>query len=164
MQLRLHNSRTRRVEDFAPADPLRTTIYLCGPTVYNYVHIGNARGPVVFGVLVRLLRHVYGAAHVVYARNVTDVDDKINAAAAESGVAIDVITRRYAAAYDEDMARLGVDAPDIVPYATAHIPQIITMCETLIAHGHAYAAQGHVLFDVSSYADYGQLSGRSPTR
>ena len=161
MQLRLHNSRTRRVEDFAPADPLRTTIYLCGPTVYNYVHIGNARGPVVFGVLVRLLRHVYGAAHVVYARNVTDVDDKINAAAAESGVAIDVITRRYAAAYDEDMARLGVDAPDIVPYATAHIPQIITMCETLIAHGHAYAAQGHVLFDVSSYADYGQLSGRS---
>jgi len=161
MQLRLHNSRTRRVEDFAPADTHRVTMYLCGPTVYNYVHIGNARGPVVFGLLVRLLRRIYGAAHVVYARNVTDVDDKINTAAAESGVAIDVITRRYAAAYDEDMGKLGVDAPDIVPYATAHIPQIVRMCETLIAGGHAYAAQGHVLFDVSSYADYGQLSGRS---
>ncbi|HST27037.1 MAG TPA: cysteine--tRNA ligase [Rudaea sp.] len=161
MQLRLHNSRTRRVEDFAPADPRRVTMYLCGPTVYNYVHIGNARGPVVFGLLVRLLRRIYGAAHVVYARNVTDVDDKINAAAFESGQSIATITQRYAAAYDEDMARLGVDAPDIVPYATAHIPQIIAMCETLIAHGHAYAAQGHVLFDVSSYADYGQLSGRS---
>ncbi|HSN00822.1 MAG TPA: cysteine--tRNA ligase [Rudaea sp.] len=161
MQLRLHNSRTRRVEDFAPADPRRVTMYLCGPTVYNYVHIGNARGPVVFGLLARLLRQMYGAPHVVYARNVTDVDDKINAAASESGVAIDVITRRYATAYDGDMDKLGVDAPDIVPYATAHIPQIVAMCETLIAGGHAYAAQGHVLFDVSSYADYGQLSGRS---
>ena len=161
MQLRLHNSRTRRLEDFAPADPRRVTMYLCGPTVYNYVHIGNARGPVVFGLLVRLLRHVYGATHVVYARNVTDVDDKINAAAAESGLPIDAITRRFAAAYDEDMGKLGVDAPDVVPYATAHIAQIVAMCETLIARSHAYAAQGHVLFDVSSYADYGQLSGRS---
>jgi cysteinyl-tRNA synthetase len=126
-------------------------MYLCGPTVYNYVHIGNARGPVVFGVLVRLLKRIYGAQHVVYARNVTDVDDKINNAAAKSGVAIDVITQRYAAAYDEDMHKLGVDEPDVVPYATQHIPQIIAMCEQLIASGHAYAAQDHVLFDVSSY-------------
>ena len=161
MQLRLHNSRTRRVEDFVPTDARRVTLYLCGPTVYNYVHIGNARGPVVFGLLVRLLRRRHGAPHVIYARNVTDVDDKINAAAAESGVPIEVITRRYAAAYDEDMAKLGVDAPDVVPYATAHIPQILAMCETLIARGHAYTAQGHVLFDVSSFPDYGQLSGRS---
>ena len=161
MQLRLHNSRNRRVEDFVPMDPRRVTMYLCGPTVYNYVHIGNARGPVVFGLLVRLLRRRYGASHLVYARNVTDVDDKINAAAAESGMPIEAITQHYAAAYDEDMAKLGVDVPDVVPYATAHIPQIIAMCEALIARGHAYAAQGHVLFDVSSFPDYGQLSGRS---
>jgi len=161
MNLRLHNTRTRRVERFVPQDPRRVTMYLCGPTVYNYVHIGNARGPVVFGLLARLLRHVYGSGHVVYARNVTDVDDKINNAAAEAGVPIDVITRRYAAAYAEDMGRLGADAPDVVPYATGHIPQIIAMCERLIAGGHAYAAEGHVLFDVSSYPDYGSLSGRS---
>jgi cysteinyl-tRNA synthetase len=161
MNLRLHNTRTHRVEDFAPQDPRRVTLYLCGPTVYNYVHIGNARGPVVFGLLVRLLKHVYGAGHVVYARNVTDVDDKINTAAAAAGVPIDVITQRYSAAYDEDIQRLGADRPDVVPYATQHIPQIIAMCERLIAGGHAYAAEGHVLFDVSSYPDYGKLSGRS---
>jgi len=161
MNLRLHNTRTHRVEDFVPQDPSRVTMYLCGPTVYNYVHIGNARGPVVFGLLVRLLKHVYGAGHVVYARNVTDVDDKINTAAAAAGVPIEVITQRYSAAYDEDIQRLGADRPDVVPYATQHIPQIIAMCERLIAGGHAYAAEGHVLFDVSSYADYGKLSGRS---
>jgi cysteinyl-tRNA synthetase len=161
MQLRLHNSRTRRVEDFTPSDPRRVTMYLCGPTVYNYVHIGNARGPVVFGLLVRLLRRIYGRDHVAFARNVTDVDDKINNAALESGQPITAITQRYAAAYEDDMVRLGVDPPDIVPYATAHIAQIVAMCETLIAAGHAYAAQGHVLFDVSSYPEYGQLSGRS---
>ena len=161
MQLRLHNSLSRRIEDFIPSDPARVTMYLCGPTVYNYVHIGNARGPVVFGVLVRLLKRIYGAEHVVYARNVTDVDDKINAAATESRVPIETITQRYAAAYRDDMAKLGVDEPDVVPYATQHIPQIILMCERLIERGHAYAAQGHVLFDVASYADYGHLSGRS---
>ncbi len=161
MRLRLHNSLTRRTEDFAPQDPSRVTMYLCGPTVYNYVHIGNARGPVVFGLLVRLLKKIYGPEHVVYARNVTDVDDKINAAAAEAGVPIDTITQRYALAYREDMTKLGVDDPDVVPHATQHIPQIIKMCERLIRDGHAYAAEGHVLFDVSSYADYGHLSGRS---
>jgi cysteinyl-tRNA synthetase len=161
MSLRLYNTLTRRIDDFAPLDSQRVTMYLCGPTVYNYVHIGNARGPVVFGLLVRLLKRIYGAQQVVYARNVTDVDDKINDAAAKSGVPIDVITQKYAAAYNEDIGKLGSDMPDVVPYATAHIPQIIAMCERLIALGHAYAAEGHVLFDVPSYAAYGHLSGRS---
>ncbi|HZP67179.1 MAG TPA: cysteine--tRNA ligase [Rudaea sp.] len=161
MQLRLHNSLTRQVEAFVPQDPRRVTMYVCGPTVYNYVHIGNARGPVVFGLLARLLRRLYGAAHVVYARNITDVDDKINEAAAQGRVPIGEITDRYARAYEADMAKLGVDPPDIVPYATQHIPQIVAMCERLIANGHAYAAEGHVLFDVTTYADYGHLSGRS---
>ena len=161
MNLRLHNSLTRRVEDFAPMDPKRVTMYLCGPTVYNYVHIGNARGPVVFGLLARLLRRIYGNDHVVFARNITDVDDKINAAAASAGVPIGAITTRFADAYAQDMAKLGVDAPDIVPHATAHIGEIIELCGTLIARGHAYAAQGHVLFDVASFPAYGQLSGRS---
>ncbi|MFI4970350.1 MAG: cysteine--tRNA ligase [Lysobacterales bacterium] len=159
MQLRLHNSLNRRTEDFVPADPRRITMYVCGPTVYNYVHIGNARPPVVFGLLARLLKRIY--PNVVYARNITDVDDKINAAAKEAGVPIDAITTRYAGAYAEDMRRLGADAPDVAPHATAHIGEIIAMCERLIASGHAYAAEGHVLFDVGSYADYGRLSGRS---
>jgi cysteinyl-tRNA synthetase len=159
MQLRLHNSLTRRTEDFVPADPDRVTMYVCGPTVYNYVHIGNARPPVVFGLLARLLRRRH--AQVVYARNVTDVDDKINAAAQQAGVPIDAITGRYATAYVEDMARLGADAPDLTPHATDHIEGIVAMCERLIAARHAYAAEGHVLFDVASFADYGRLSGRS---
>ncbi len=159
MSLRLHNTLTRRVEPFQPLDPKRVTMYLCGPTVYNYVHVGNARGPVVFDVLARLLRRHY--PEVVYARNITDVDDKINAAAREAGVPIADITDRYAAAYREDIARLGVAPPDVEPHATAHMPQIIAMIETLIATGHAYAAEGHVLFDVASYAEYGALSGRS---
>jgi len=159
MQLRLHNSLTRRTEDFAPADPSRVTMYMCGPTVYNYVHIGNARPPVVFGLLARLLRRMY--PKVVYARNITDVDDKINAAAKEAGVPIEAITGRYTEAYMEDMARLGADAPDLTPHATAHIGPIVAMCERLIAQGHAYAAEGHVLFDVASFPDYGRLSGRS---
>ena len=159
MNLRLHNSLSRRIEDFVPQDPNRVTLYCCGPTVYNYVHIGNARPAVVFALLARLLRRHYPG--VVYARNITDVDDKINAAAREAGVPISTITDRFAAAYRDDMARLGVDPPDVEPHATTHIPQIIAMCERLIAGGHAYAAQDHVLFDVSSYADYGHLSGRS---
>ncbi len=161
MTLKLHNTLTRRIEEFVPQDPRRVTMYLCGPTVYNYVHIGNARGPVVFGLLVRLLKRRYGAEHVVFARNITDVDDKINAAAAELKVPIDVITTRYAAAYAEDMKKLGVELPDVVPYATQHIAPIIAMCGKLIAQGNAYAAEGHVLFDISSYPKYGHLSGRS---
>ncbi len=159
MSLRLHNSLTRRVEPFIAQDSQRVTMYVCGPTVYNYVHIGNARPPVVFGLLARLLRRQY--PRVVYARNITDVDDKINAAAQAAGVPIATISERFARAYHDDMALLGVDPPDLVPHATAHIGEIIAMCERLIATGHAYVAEGHVLFDVASYPDYGQLSGRS---
>ncbi|HVC16788.1 MAG TPA: cysteine--tRNA ligase [Rhodanobacter sp.] len=158
MPISLYNSLSRRTEPFTPLDPHRVTVYLCGPTVYNYVHIGNARGPVVFDVLVRLLRRHY--PRVVYARNITDVDDKINAAAQAQGVAIDIITDRFAQAYREDMAGLDIAVPDIEPHATAHIAPIIAMIETLIAGGHAYAAEGHVLFDVDSYPAYGALSGR----
>ncbi|GLQ46790.1 cysteine--tRNA ligase [Dyella lipolytica] len=158
MPISLYNSLSRRLEPFAPLDPNRVTVYLCGPTVYSYVHIGNARGPVVFDVLVKLLRRHH--PRVVYARNITDVDDKINAASLEQGVPIGTITGRFSQAYKEDMAGLGISPPDIEPYATAHIGQIITMIETLIASEHAYAAEGHVLFDVGSYPAYGALSGR----
>ncbi|MBB1471589.1 cysteine--tRNA ligase [Luteimonas sp. MC1782] len=158
MTLRLFNSLTRRVEDFQPEDPARTTMYVCGPTVYNYVHIGNARGPVVFDVLARLLRRRFG--RLDYARNITDVDDKINAAAAEQGVPISAITDRFAVAYREDMAALGVAPPDIEPEATRHIPQIIAMVERLVAAGNAYAVEGHVLFAVASFEAYGKLSRR----
>ncbi|HEY5805308.1 MAG TPA: cysteine--tRNA ligase [Lysobacter sp.] len=160
MSLHLFNSLTRRVEPFVPLDPARPTMYVCGPTVYNFVHIGNARGPVVFGVLADLLRRRFGA--LAYARNITDVDDKINNAAREQGVPISAITSRFAAAYREDMAALGVKAPDLEPEATAHIGQIITMIERLIEVGHAYAAEGHALFSVASYPDYGKLSRRDP--
>lgn len=160
MSLRLHNNLTRRVEPFAPLDPSSPTLYVCGPTVYNYAHIGNARGPVVFDVLAALLRRRYGA--VRYARNITDVDDKINAAAQAQGVPISTITDRFAAIYRQDMAALGVVPPDIEPEATAHIPQIVAMIEQLIASAHAYAAEGHVLFAVASFADYGKLSRRDP--
>ncbi len=163
MSLHLYNSLTRRVEPFAPLDPDSPTMYLCGPTVYNYVHIGNARGPVVFGVLAALLRRRYGG--LKYARNITDVDDKINAAAKALGVPISTITDQYAAAYREDMAMLGVSgdfAPDIEPAATAHIPQMIAMIQRLIDQGHAYAAEGHVLFAVDTFAEYGKLSRRDP--
>ena len=163
MSLRLYNTLSRQTEPFAPLDPACPTLYVCGPTVYNYVHIGNARGPVVFGVLANLLRRRYG--NLRYARNITDVDDKINAAAREQGVAISVITERFADAYRADMAALGVSgsfAPDIEPTATGHIPQMIAMCEQLIANGHAYAAEGHVLFSVASFKEYGKLSRRDP--
>ncbi len=161
MALRLHNTLTRRVEPFAPLDPVAgPTMYLCGPTVYNYVHIGNARGPVVFDVLAALLRRRYGALR--YARNITDVDDKINAAAREAGVPIATITERYTAVYLEEMAALGVQPQSLQPKATEHIPQIIAMIQRLIQSGHAYAADGHVLFSVGSYPGYGKLSRQSP--
>lgn len=159
MSLHLYNNLHRRLEAFTPADPARVTVYLCGPTVYNYVHIGNARGPVVFDVLIKLLRRNF--AKVTYARNITDVDDKINAAAKALSVPISAITEKYTAIYRADMAALGIQAPDIEPHATDHIPHIIAMIERLIAAGHAYAAEGHVLFAVDSYAEYGQLSRRS---
>ena len=158
MPLHLFNSLTRQMEPFAPLDPACPTMYVCGPTVYNYVHIGNARGPVVFGVLADLLRRRFGA--LKYARNITDVDDKINAAARDQGVPISAITDRFAAAYREDMAALGIAPPDIEPAATAHIGDIVAMIERLIDTGHAYAAEGHVLFAVGSYDGYGKLSRR----
>ncbi|HEX5663566.1 MAG TPA: cysteine--tRNA ligase [Xanthomonadaceae bacterium] len=160
MSLHLYNTLTRRVEPFAPLDPACPTMYVCGPTVYNYVHIGNARPYTVFGVLADLLRRRYGA--LKYARNITDVDDKINAAAREQGVPISAITDRFAAAYREDMAALGIAAPDVEPAATAHIAPIIAMIERLIASGHAYAAEGHVLFAIDSFEGYGKLSRRDP--
>ncbi len=134
-------------------------MYVCGPTVYNYVHIGNARPAVVFGLLACLLRRLYPG--LVYARNITDVDDKINTAAASQGVPISQISERFTLAYLEDMAALGVEPPDVAPKATAHIDHIIELCHRLIEAGHAYVAEHHVLFDVASYPDYGHLSRRS---
>ncbi|MDB6162616.1 MAG: cysteinyl-tRNA synthetase [Xanthomonadaceae bacterium] len=160
MSLHLYNSLTRRLEPFVPLDASCPTMYLCGPTVYNYVHIGNARGPVVFGVLADVLRRRHGGLR--YARNITDVDDKINAAARELGTPISTITDRFTAAYRDDMAALGVATPDLEPAATAHIAQIVSMIERLIETGHAYAAEAHVLFAVSSFPDYGKLSRRDP--
>lgn len=159
MALQIYNTLTRQIEPFVPADPNRVTMYLCGPTVYNYAHIGNARPAVVCDVLYRLLQRLY--PKVVYARNITDVEDKINAKALEEGVTIDVITQRYTAIYREDTRALGVQDPVIEPHATDHIQQMIVMMEKLIASGHAYEAQGHVLFDVTTYEQYGALSRRS---
>ena len=159
-QIVLHNTLTRRKEPLQTERPDRVTLYVCGPTVYNYAHIGNARPAVVFDVLARLLRHDY--RELLYARNFTDVDDKINAAAAAAGVPIGSITARYIDAYHQDMQALGVLAPDIEPRVTAHIGDIIALVQTLIERGHAYVVEGHVLFEVASYPEYGHLSGRRP--
>ena len=159
--IRLHNSKTRRREDFAPIDAEDVRIYLCGPTVYARAHLGNARPVITFDVLYRLLREVYGAEAVTYARNFTDVDDKINARAAETGREIGDITAKTIHWYHRDMDALGALRPDHEPRATAYIPQMVEMIERLIDGGHAYAAEGHVLFAVDSFEDYGALSGRS---
>jgi cysteinyl-tRNA synthetase len=161
MTLTLHDTLHREKRVFIPRDPNRVTLYVCGPTVYDYAHIGNARPPVVFDVLVRLLRRTYGADSVVYARNVTDVDDKINQKAAKEGVPIGEVTARYEAAYLADMAQLNVSPPDIAPHVTDHMEAIVAQIQAIIDHGCAYAAEGHVLFDVSSYGTYGRLSGRN---
>ncbi len=159
-RLTLHNTRTRREEVFVPIDPGNVGVYLCGPTVYDLAHIGNARNVVVFDILVRLLRLMY--PRVTYVRNITDVDDKINARAAQTGEPIAAITARTTADYHADMAALFTLPPDIEPRATAHIAEIIMIIERLIARGHAYEAAGHVLFAVSSDPDYGKLSGHAP--
>jgi len=151
-------AREKRV--FAPADPSRVTIYVCGPTVYNRAHIGNARPAVVFDVLARLLRHVYGADSLIYARNVTDVDDKIIEAAREEGVEPSVVTERFEHFYLEDMGALGVAPPNIAPHATQHIAPMIAMIARLIETGNAYEADGHVVFHVPSDPDYGALGRR----
>ncbi|QFU32726.1 cysteine--tRNA ligase [Brevundimonas sp. Bb-A] len=161
MPLHIHDTLRREKRLFEPRDPNRVTLYVCGPTVYDYAHIGNARPPVVFDVLARLLRRQYGADKVLYARNVTDVDDKINQKAAREGVPIGEVTARYEAAYLADMALLNVSPPDLAPHVTDYIPAIVDQIQAIIDAGCAYAAEGHVLFDVSAYPSYGALSGRN---
>ena len=158
--IRLHDTLAREKRDFVPQDPARITMYVCGPTVYGRAHIGNARPPVVFDTLARLIRHEFGPESLVYARNVTDVDDKIIASAQAEGVDVSVITRRFEDHYLDDMAALGVAPPTIAPHATLEIDAMIAMIGRLIELGHAYEAEGHVLFNVPSDPDYGVLSRR----
>src|SRR5690242_2274516 len=169
--LRLYNTLTRKKEDFAPLDANNVRMYVCGPTVYDYAHIGNGRPAIVFDVLFRLLRHAYGAGHVTYVRNITDIDDKINARAAERAKAdkrnipiLDVlreITEATYGVYRADVVALGCLEPTYMPRATEHVTQMIAMTENLIVAGYAYAAEGHVLFRVKKKADYGKLARRS---
>ncbi|MBL4852621.1 MAG: cysteine--tRNA ligase [Robiginitomaculum sp.] len=160
MELTLYNSLTRKKEAFKPADSKRVTMYNCGPTVYSYAHIGNARAAVVADVLFRVLRHIYGEDHVVYARNLTDIDDKIIKAAQELGVPIEEITEKYARIYNEDLAALNCLAPTMQPKATDHIEQMSDIIVELLDKEIAYISEGHVLFDVTKMKDYGKLSGR----
>ena len=160
-QIKLHNTKSRRKENFKPIDATNVRLYLCGPTVYDRAHIGNARNVIMFDVLYRLLCLSFGEEHVTYVRNFTDVDDKINARARDTGRSIGEITDETTKWYLDDMAALGNLEPDHMPRATQYIPQMVTMIEDLIARGNAYAADGHVLFAVDSYAAYGALSGRS---
>jgi cysteinyl-tRNA synthetase len=171
--LRLYNTLTRAKEDFVPLDPGNVRVYVCGPTVYDYAHIGNARPVIVFDVLVRLLRHFYGAEHVTYVRNITDVEDKINTRAARDypnlplNEAIRTVTEKTERQFHEDVVALGCLPPDIEPRATEHIPEMVTLIERLVENGHAYEAEGHVLFDVKSWKnadgaiEYGKLARRS---
>jgi len=161
MTLHLHNTYTRQKEAFEPIDPASVRMYVCGPTVYDDIHIGNARPLVIFDVLARLLRLLYGESAVTYARNITDVDDKIIDRAFENGESIDDLTARTAANFHVAAADLGCAAPDVEPRATDHIPHMIALIEDLIAKGHAYEAEGHVLFNVPSMPEYGKLSGRN---
>jgi len=161
MVLKLYNTLSRTKEEFRPLDAKNVRMYVCGPTVYDYAHIGNARPVIVFDVLYRLLRHLYGDAAVTYVRNITDVEDKINARAAEEGVSIRELTERTAKQYHEDVDALGALAPTHEPRATDYVRAMIAMIEKLIAAGHAYAAEAHVLYDVSSKPDYGKLAKRS---
>jgi len=160
--LRLYNTLTRGKEDFAPLDPENVRMYVCGPTVYDRAHIGNARPVVVFDVLYRLLRHHFGAEHVTYVRNITDVDDKIIDAAREDHELIEELTRRTTEDFHADMKALGALPPDFEPRATEHVPEMIAMIGRLIERGHAYEAEGHVLFHVPSWPDYGRLSRNNP--
>jgi len=157
----LYNSLSRKKEVFNPQDPARVTMYNCGPTVYSYAHIGNARAAVVADVLFRVLRHIYGLGHVIYARNITDVDDKIIANAQEQGVPMAQITEKYARIYNEDLAAIGCLPPTHQPKATDNIDGMIALIQSLLAGGYAYASDDHVFFDVSQYDDYGKLSGNT---
>jgi cysteinyl-tRNA synthetase len=161
MTLHLHNTYTRQKDPFEPIDAANARMYVCGPTVYDDIHIGNARPLVVFDVLARLLRHEYGNDHVTYVRNITDVDDKIIERAAENGEEIDALTLRTTENFHAAAAAVGCMAPDVEPRATDHIAQMIVLIEDLIGKEHAYEAEGHVLFHVPSMPDYGKLSGRN---
>jgi cysteinyl-tRNA synthetase len=158
MALKLFNTLSKQKDVFTPSNPERVTMYVCGPTVYSYAHIGNARSAVAFDMVYRVLQYNY--TNVIYVRNITDVDDKINKAALDQGVGISVITEKFADIYRADMGALGVQSPVVEPKATDHIAEMIKLAKTLIAKGHAYAAEGHVLFDVNSFEGYGQLSKR----
>jgi cysteinyl-tRNA synthetase len=158
MKIHIYNTLSRKKEEFVPADPKRVTMYVCGPTVYSHPHIGNARPAVVFDTFFRLLNQEF--SNVIYTRNITDVDDKINASALEENTSIDTISKRFTEIYHQDMSELGVLPPTIEPRVTEHMPQIIDMIQRLIKGGNAYVAEGHVLFDVPSYKEYGKLSGR----
>jgi cysteinyl-tRNA synthetase len=160
MELKLYDTLTREKRAFVPIDPQNVRMYVCGPTVYDLAHIGNARPVIVFDVLFRLLRHLYGADHVTYVRNITDVDDKINARAAERGIPIRELTEETYANFRDDVAALGCLPPTVEPRATEHIEEMKTLIERLVAAGHAYVADGHVLFDVPSMPDYGRLARR----
>ncbi|MBC6439928.1 MAG: cysteine--tRNA ligase [Rhodospirillales bacterium] len=161
MSFHAHNTLTRQKERLEPIEPGKVGFYVCGPTVYDLIHLGNARPLVVFDVLFRLLNHRYGEENVKYVRNITDIDDKINAAAQERAIAISELTAMTIERFHEDTVALGCLEPSEEPRATAHIPEMIALIERLIGQGHAYAAEGHVLFDVPSYAAYGRLSGNS---
>ena len=157
-QLRLYNSLTNQKEKFIPIDPSHVRLYTCGPTVYNYAHIGNARPPIVSDILVRLLRHLY--KKVTYVSNITDIDDKIINASKEQNRPISEITKKYEKIYNENLNELGIDPPDFQPRATEHITEMIDQIKALIKNGHAYEAEGHVLFSVNTFPGYGSLSGR----
>jgi cysteinyl-tRNA synthetase len=161
MELKLYDTLSREKRAFVPIDPSNVRMYVCGPTVYDFAHIGNARPAIVFDVLFRLLRHRYGAEHVTYVRNITDVDDKINARAAERGIPIRALTEETYANYRADVAALGCLPPTVEPRATEHIEEMKALIERLVASGHAYVADDHVLFDVPSMLDYGRLARRS---
>ncbi|MBV9347869.1 MAG: cysteine--tRNA ligase, partial [Pseudolabrys sp.] len=161
MELKLYDTLTREKRPFTPIDPARVRMYVCGPTVYDYAHIGNARPVIVFDVLFRLLRHLYGEAHVKYVRNITDVDDKINARAAERGISIRQLTEETYANFKADVMALGCLPPTVEPRATEHIEEMKALIERLVASKHAYVEQDHVLFSVPSMKDYGKLSNRS---
>jgi cysteinyl-tRNA synthetase len=160
LELKLYDTLTREKRVFTPIDPAHVRLYVCGPTVYDFAHIGNARPVIVFDVLFRLLRHLYGADHVTYVRNITDVDDKINARAAERGIPIRELTGETYRNFKADVKALGCLPPTVEPRATEHIEEMKTLIERLVAGGHAYVAEEHVLFDVSSMPDYGKLSNR----
>jgi cysteinyl-tRNA synthetase len=161
MELKLYDTLSREKRAFVPIDPSNVRMYVCGPTVYDFAHIGNARPVIVFDVLFRLLRHRYGAEHVTYVRNITDVDDKINARAAERGIPIRELTEETYANFKADVAALGCLPPTVEPRATEHIDEMKVLIERLVASGHAYVGDDHVLFDVPAMPDYGRLARRS---